>query len=64
MLYDGVADSLEAEAHLRGVKLMPVLKKITGGQPEALKDFPRIGIDIRTDQSELPDIEVLYYMYV
>lgn len=34
---------------LKGVKLMPVLKNIRGGQPEALKDFARI---------ELPDIEV------
>nr|XP_034312443.1 uncharacterized protein LOC117684419 [Crassostrea gigas] len=33
---------------LKGVKLMPVLKNIRGGQPEALKDFARI---------ELPDIE-------
>lgn len=41
---------------LKGVKLMPVLKKIRGGQPEALKDFARIGKDIRTDQLELPDI--------
>lgn len=43
---------------LKEVKFMLVLKKIRGGQPEALKDFARIGKDFRTYHLELPDIEV------
>lgn len=44
---------------LKGVKLILVLKRIRGGQPDALKEFAKISKDIRTDNEELPDIEVL-----
>lgn len=43
---------------LKEVKFMLVLKKSRGGQPEALKDFARIGKDFRIYHLELPDIEV------
>jgi hypothetical protein len=43
---------------LKGVNLIPVIKGIRGGQPEALNEYARMGKDKKTDNLELADIEV------
>ncbi|XP_052716245.1 uncharacterized protein LOC128188950 isoform X2 [Crassostrea angulata] len=42
---------------LKGLKLLPVIKKVKGGRPEGLKEFARMSKEKKTDVLELEEIE-------
>lgn len=42
---------------LKGLKLLPVIKKVRGGRPEGLKEFARMSKEKKTDVLELEEIE-------
>lgn len=44
---------------LKGMKLLPVIKKVRGGKPEGLKEFARISKEKKTDVLVLDEIENL-----
>ena len=50
---------LRKKHSLKGVKLLPVLKKIRGGKPEGLKEFSRVSKDKKTENLEFEEIEIL-----
>lgn len=43
---------------LKGIKLIPAIKKIRAGQPESLKEFARISKELRTEEMTLEDVGV------
>ena len=42
--------------HLKGEKLLPVIKKIRAGLPEGLKEFGRLQKDTKTDELMMEDL--------
>lgn len=42
---------------LKGLNLLPVIKKVRGGRPEGLKEFARMSKEKKTDVLELDEIE-------
>ncbi|XP_062570047.1 uncharacterized protein LOC134232103, partial [Saccostrea cucullata] len=42
----------------RGIKLLPVIKKIKGGKPDALKGFARVSKEKKTESLEFEEIEM------
>ena len=42
---------------MKGLNLLPVIKKVRGGRPEGLKEFARMSKEKKTDVLELEEIE-------
>ena len=49
---DGVTGSFEEKTHfeqLKGVRLLPIIKRVKTGQPTSLKEYARVQKDVKTE---------------